>query len=424
MFLDGHTTHLTYHLSVFCAEKNIVLVSLPSNCTHILQPLDVAVFGPLKKEWASAVRKWRLTADEERLTKFNFALLLRQVMDNTVKPETVVNGFRRCGLSPFNPDAVDYTKCDILNATSSTTTTKSVIPGPEENVSLCSCESRSHKNEDCLAFFEQFISKNLLEHFNEAYKPFTPIWLGDESAHDLYVSWKKAKDNIKDKVQTINDCTETDAARNTDLTDLQLQENVTNQPPTSSNSLQELQTCSSVTSPQSGPSRQEKLAKVLSPGTDGQNVPSPFKKNLFWPGTPTKTKKGVKKTKVKLPAVISSKEWQDFEEKRRERKKKEQLEKEERKKKREESKTKTTKPKKKLIFDKDEDWTCKVCSRRYSSELILKVRRRWIECDVCKSQFHYKCIPKLFGNFKCVLIPYKMGLLEPSPNVGPSSPNT
>lgn len=46
------------------------------------------------------------------------------------------------------------------------------------------------------------------------------------------------------------------------------------------------------------------------------------------------------------------------------------------------------------MFDEEEDWTCKICSKRYSAELILSIRRRWIECDECKHTFHYKCIPK------------------------------
>lgn len=31
---------------------------------------------------------------------------------------------------------------------------------------------------------------------------------------------------------------------------------------------------------------------------------------------------------------------------------------------------------------------------RFSSELIRSVRKRWVECDECKKQYHYKCIPK------------------------------
>lgn len=53
-------------------------------------------------------------------------------------------------------------------------------------------------------------------------------------------------------------------------------------------------------------------------------MPSPFKINWFWPGTPTNTKRGAaKKQAVKITLVYTSKEWQDYEQKKREYKKKE-----------------------------------------------------------------------------------------------------
>ncbi|KAG8279794.1 hypothetical protein J6590_097047, partial [Homalodisca vitripennis] len=121
----------------------------------------------------------------------------------------------------------------------------------------------------------------------------------------------------------------------------------------------------------STPTTQDKLAKVL--------VPSPFKKDLFWPGTPSKKKNVSKRKREKLPAVITSKEWLEFEQKKRERRKQEELKKAERKKAREEKKNKIPdKPqkisRKKLVFDEEEDWTCKVCDRRYSAEIILNIR--------------------------------------------------
>ncbi|XP_046684545.1 MFS-type transporter clz9-like [Homalodisca vitripennis] len=48
LFIDGHTSHLTLHTSQFCADNNIILVSLLPNATHLLQPMDVAVFRTLK----------------------------------------------------------------------------------------------------------------------------------------------------------------------------------------------------------------------------------------------------------------------------------------------------------------------------------------------------------------------------------------
>lgn len=49
VFLDGHASHLSLSLSTFCREKFIILVCLPPNSTHIMQPLDVAFFFRLSK---------------------------------------------------------------------------------------------------------------------------------------------------------------------------------------------------------------------------------------------------------------------------------------------------------------------------------------------------------------------------------------
>ena len=38
------------------------------------------------------------------------ALMLSSVLKQ-ITSDSIINGFRVCGLSPFNPDAVDYSKC-------------------------------------------------------------------------------------------------------------------------------------------------------------------------------------------------------------------------------------------------------------------------------------------------------------------------
>lgn len=51
LFKDGHTSHLSKYLSDYCSKNEIEVVALYPNSTHLLQPLDVAVFRPLKLEW-------------------------------------------------------------------------------------------------------------------------------------------------------------------------------------------------------------------------------------------------------------------------------------------------------------------------------------------------------------------------------------
>lgn len=48
IFLEVHRSHLSLHLNKFCRENEIILIALYPNSTHILQPLDVAVFGHFK----------------------------------------------------------------------------------------------------------------------------------------------------------------------------------------------------------------------------------------------------------------------------------------------------------------------------------------------------------------------------------------
>jgi len=44
------------------------------------------------------------------ITKNYFGIIFKKAFDK-VKPESIINGFRTCGLYPFNPDAVYYNKC-------------------------------------------------------------------------------------------------------------------------------------------------------------------------------------------------------------------------------------------------------------------------------------------------------------------------
>ena len=60
MYLDGHSSHATLALSDFCVEKRIEIISLFPNSTHVTQPMDVAVFKPLKDSWKTSVMNFKL----------------------------------------------------------------------------------------------------------------------------------------------------------------------------------------------------------------------------------------------------------------------------------------------------------------------------------------------------------------------------
>ncbi|XP_030767168.1 uncharacterized protein LOC115890944, partial [Sitophilus oryzae] len=111
LFLDGHSTHLTYKLSCLCKRLEIVLICLYPNSTRLLQPADVAAFKPIKNGWKKAVIEWRRDHPLESLTKEHFAPVLKLAIDRCAKSQTIKNGFRATGLYPWDVNSIDFFKC-------------------------------------------------------------------------------------------------------------------------------------------------------------------------------------------------------------------------------------------------------------------------------------------------------------------------
>jgi len=125
LFVDGHKSHLTYHLSILCNNLKIILIALYPNATRILQPADVAAFRPLKGGWKKGVFEWRNENPHCAITKKDFAPILQKVINKTIRPEILMNGFKACGLYPWNPDQIDFRKC--LGKKELTSTEKNII---------------------------------------------------------------------------------------------------------------------------------------------------------------------------------------------------------------------------------------------------------------------------------------------------------
>jgi len=58
LILDGHGSHLTRQFFDFCLKSNIPPICLPAHSTHILQPVDVGLFGPLLHCYSNELDIW------------------------------------------------------------------------------------------------------------------------------------------------------------------------------------------------------------------------------------------------------------------------------------------------------------------------------------------------------------------------------
>lgn len=101
LILDGHNSHLTYGFCYFAKTEKIMVICLPPHTTHVLQPCDVGVFGPLAAAWKKQVRL--ASRQQIRITPNNFLHFYSRARATSVTPVTIFSSFMHAGISPLNP---------------------------------------------------------------------------------------------------------------------------------------------------------------------------------------------------------------------------------------------------------------------------------------------------------------------------------
>ena len=112
LLLDGHSSHFEPQSIEFAKEHDIVIFCLPPHTTHECQPLDVGLFGPLKKSWQQECHKFYQNNHGIVITKLNFNRVFREAWLKAISPLNVCGGFRKSGVFPFNRDAVAVLSAD------------------------------------------------------------------------------------------------------------------------------------------------------------------------------------------------------------------------------------------------------------------------------------------------------------------------
>lgn len=69
--LDGHESHESLQFKLYCEEQRIVTLCMPPHSSHLLQPLDVGCFGPLRKAYGNQIEQM-MKCFIHHITKLDF----------------------------------------------------------------------------------------------------------------------------------------------------------------------------------------------------------------------------------------------------------------------------------------------------------------------------------------------------------------
>jgi hypothetical protein len=105
LIMDGHSSHVTARVISFCMQNAIDLLIMPPHCSHVLQPLDVSVFAPLKRALGKETDKVA-RLDSSRIARVQWTEMYIRAHKTAFSMSNICSGWRATGLYPLYPGVV------------------------------------------------------------------------------------------------------------------------------------------------------------------------------------------------------------------------------------------------------------------------------------------------------------------------------
>ena len=98
LLMDGHSAHYCPSVIHRASENEVVLMALPPNTTHLTQPLDKGIYGPLKVEWRKVCYDYIVQNPGKLITLYNFSPLFSKAWMKSMTIINIMAGFSTTGI--------------------------------------------------------------------------------------------------------------------------------------------------------------------------------------------------------------------------------------------------------------------------------------------------------------------------------------
>ncbi|XP_030767968.1 uncharacterized protein LOC115891598 [Sitophilus oryzae] len=152
LLMDNHETHVSAEAINYSRDHSIVLLSFPPHCTHKMQPLDKAVYGPFKQKCKVSFNDHILNNPGAPITIYDIAKLTSGPYLQSFTPKNITSGFSSTGLWPIN--RLIFSDSDFFGAYATDR------PQPESTGDLTS-QPNDHLNQPSTSFNHSINSSNI-----------------------------------------------------------------------------------------------------------------------------------------------------------------------------------------------------------------------------------------------------------------------
>jgi hypothetical protein len=112
LIVDGHESHNSHQFHKYCEEQKIITLCMPPHSSHLLQPLDVGCFAPLKRAYSAEIDSWSRYSITQ-VKKETFLPAFHIAFNKAITKENILASFKGAGLVPHNPERV-LSKLDVV----------------------------------------------------------------------------------------------------------------------------------------------------------------------------------------------------------------------------------------------------------------------------------------------------------------------
>ncbi|KAF1924506.1 DDE-domain-containing protein, partial [Didymella exigua CBS 183.55] len=105
LIVDGYESHSSHEFHKHCEEEKIIVLCMPAHSSHLLQPLNVGCFSPLKRAYSDKISGLAQYSSKQ-IKKEAFLLAFKAAFKRLITKENIYVGFRGAGLVLQNLEAV------------------------------------------------------------------------------------------------------------------------------------------------------------------------------------------------------------------------------------------------------------------------------------------------------------------------------